>query len=211
MRTSFSPGLATAAYYIVAVPFTAVLGIAIFVGGSFVSEMLADPTGETSVFSFLKIGVAIVLKLIAGIVPFLLFWPMARLGRKVRTNEQQRRQAARDRAAESLSEAKRAASRGATYEERFVLYLRPFSSTGNVPIPWNLRVVYHKDIPSGRIRVSGTLVLDDLETVLAEALDSRKPRRTGCSGTSGRTDRGGSCSDRRRGLASGVPPARRRR
>jgi hypothetical protein len=164
--TSFSPGRVTVLYYCVAIPITIVLGILIYFGVGALGDLLSH---SNSAFVSL---VASVISLIAYSAIFLLVFPMLSLGRKVRAREQRRRQLIRDDAAAKI--ARPGETPSALHDRpplrRYVLYLRPFWSTGKFGVLLERKVLSHR-IPGARTRLYATFIWGDLETTMAEAIE----------------------------------------
>lgn len=157
MKTSFSPGTRTRLYYLVATPVTIVLCLLIFVGPSILGYQLA--------------GLGSALSVIAMIA---LVWTMLSGGRLARAREQRAIQRSRDVAASSVATLNRQPARSPerSVMPHYVLYLRPFSSTGRIQILLKRR--QHKGRPPGLrapVRYSYTCEWGDLETTIAEAIE----------------------------------------
>ena len=162
MKTSFSPGLATSIYYAAALPIATASVVVIFVGGTALFDSLSYPGGDGDLLSFLKFAAALLIRLIQ-----LFTWPlpllaMCWLGRIVRAREQRRRQVIRD---DLAAAADRLHANG-----RYVLYLRPFTSTAKISILLKHKVVFQK-IPSKRTKTYANIEWGDLETAIAEAVE----------------------------------------
>ncbi len=152
---SFSPGPATILYYFITVPIALAL----------------------SIISFMVSGsgaVAVELQILLLLAPFPLWYILLRVGRTVRNREQTRRQVKRDRSAAIIASNEKAiASDDRSKRHSYVLYLRPFTSTGKIRV-----LLKHEEKSYRRINLmikhrkpETNNVWGDLETTLTEAIE----------------------------------------
>lgn len=164
----------TLLYYLVALPITVALGILIYVAAGAARDPLFDGSGDANLFVFfLKFAAGIIVYIIQWVAPLLLLWRMLSLGRIVRTKEQRRRQLARDDLAGTVARVSEVsiASPDRPQPYHYYLYLRPFSSTGKIPVLLKSKTCSYKTTPVSQKKRSHTNVWGDLETTIAEAIE----------------------------------------
>jgi hypothetical protein len=142
MRSTFSPGFVTVLFYVFVIVVSVILWI------TWTRWAGGDWAAQ-----------------IATIIWIIAIMVMVGFGQKVRLWEQRRRQAKRDESAKFVS------AGSPSPGERYVLFLRPFSSTANVRI-FLKRVVTTRALPGIGVKPPPTTTWGDLETIIAEAIES---------------------------------------
>ena len=149
MKNSFSPGITTIVYYVIA----AIIGIVLF-------YLLPQ---WTSNFGWIAFYVVII-----GYFTIVLL--IECIGFIVKKRERIRRQKSRDDLAASIAKLRKTAIPNKGRQHNYFLYLRPFSSTGKIKIKLKSKNYYHR-VSGYKAKAYITDVWGDLETTLAEAVE----------------------------------------
>jgi hypothetical protein len=163
-RRSFGTGWRMAVFRVIAVP----LGLAILLIQIGINALLAgnvvDRLPSTTLGFIVRVFLSAIL-LVSFLSMFILPIVIVQgVGRRVRLHEQRRRQVHRDAYALSVASARERDTR------QVCLYLRPFNSTGHIPLVRRLSAESTR-MPDGSTIRTGTRTWGDIETILAERLE----------------------------------------